>query len=115
MRESVQATAATERGLVLEAREITKRFLQTVDDVVSVQLQVGILRPELFIHSENSVEKVAQVEVAFRERVLLEMSEREWQEMGQRDLLPDHETKVLDREISEGLLSQVVASHNKTS
>jgi len=40
MRESVQATAATERGLVLEAREITKRFGDR-EALKGVSLQAG--------------------------------------------------------------------------
>ena len=68
-----------------------------------------MLLPELRVAAEHIHQKIARIKIALRQDVLLQHGQRQRDQMGQADVLPDHDPQVFGCEIAQRLLAQVAA------
>ena len=68
-----------------------------------------MLLPELRIAAEHIHQQIARIKIILRQDVLLQHSQRQRGQVGQADVLPDHDPQVFGCEITQRLLPQLAA------
>ncbi len=95
--------------------QIKWRVGQRRDDCAKLAAKFGRFGPHRRVPGEDRRQQITLVHVSLRHRIAPQHLQGQWQEAGQSYVLPDQQTHVLDRQLTDRPTPQGMCSSDKTS